>query len=110
MRAKDKGAEGGTRHTLLLRILRWLSLVAIAVAMPRPLCAQIDPYPRELIEFGYHKEPNSHAPLTGYLCYYRNVPQFVQSNLAMTRTLLGVVLPVFENCVRSCNNTPDLTS
>lgn len=51
----DKDAGGGMRRTFLLRILRWLSLVAIAVCMPQPLCAQIDPYPRELIELGYHK-------------------------------------------------------
>ncbi len=79
------------RRTFLLRILRWLSRVAIAVCMPRPLCAQIDPYPRELIELGYHKELNGHAPLAGYLYYYRNIPQFVQSNLA----LRVVVSPVY---------------
>ena len=93
MRAKNKGVGGGTRRTFLLRRLRWLLLVVIAVCMPRPLCAQIDPYPRELIELGYHKELNGHAPLAGYLYYYRNVPQFLQSNLA----LRAVVSPVYAD-------------
>ena len=66
-----------------MRILRWLSLVAIVLWVPRPLCAQIDPYPRELIELGYHQELNGQAPFAGYVYYYRNVPQLVQSNLAL---------------------------
>lgn len=66
-----------------MRILGWLSLVAIALWVPRPLCAQIDPYPRELIELGYQQEVNGQAPFAGYVYYYRNVPQFVRSNLAL---------------------------
>ena len=36
-----------------------------------------------MIELGYQKELNGHAPFNGYLYYYRNVPQFVRSNLAL---------------------------
>jgi len=45
--------------------------------------AQIDPFPRELIQLGYHKEIVGHAPVSGYAFYYRNIPYLERTNLAL---------------------------
>ena len=66
-----------------MRIQRRLPLATIILCVPWPLCAQIDPYPRELIELGYYQGLNGEAPFAGYAYYYHNVPQFVHNNLAL---------------------------
>jgi hypothetical protein len=53
---------------------------------------QIDPVDRELIEAGYNQPLEGHPPfLAGYGFYYRNVPDFLRTNL----TLRLAVAPVY---------------
>src|SRR5262249_22733819 len=53
--------------------------------------AQIDPARRELIQLGYNQPLEGKAPISGYLFYYKNMPEFVRSNL----TLRLAVAPVY---------------
>lgn len=53
--------------------------------------AQIDPIPRELIQFGYNAAFQGHAPLAAYAFYYRNAPSFLRTNL----TLRMAVAPTY---------------
>jgi hypothetical protein len=45
--------------------------------------AQIDPFPRELIQLGYNASFEGHAPFAGYAFYYRNQPHFLATNLTL---------------------------
>lgn len=59
-----------------------------------PLIAfgQIDPFKRELVQFGYNQSLIGAQPLTGYAFYYNNRPNFLQnSNL----TLRLAIAPVY---------------
>jgi hypothetical protein len=58
---------------------------------PLAASAQIDPYPRELIQLGYNASFQGIPPLAAYAFYYRNVPNFLQTNL----TLRLAVAPVY---------------
>lgn len=53
--------------------------------------AQVDPEPRELVQFGYNQAFQGHAPFSGYAFYYRNQPGFLTSNA----TLRLAVAPVY---------------
>jgi hypothetical protein len=44
---------------------------------------QIDPFPRELIQFGGNAALEGHAPLAAYAFYYRNQPDFLRTNLTL---------------------------
>jgi hypothetical protein len=55
--------------------------------------AQIDPYPRELIQLGYNASFEGHAPLSAYAYYYRNSPDFLaHTNLTLRLALAPVYL------------------
>jgi hypothetical protein len=58
---------------------------------PFAASAQIDPYPRELIQLGYNQSFQGIPPVAAYAFYYRNVPNFLQTNL----TLRLAVAPVY---------------
>ncbi len=45
--------------------------------------AQIDPFPRELIQIGYNAAFQGHAPQAAYAFYYRNRPDFLLTNLTL---------------------------
>jgi hypothetical protein len=53
--------------------------------------AQIDPAPRDLLQFGYNQAFEGHAPIAGYAFYYHNQPDFLQTNL----TLRLAIAPVY---------------
>ena len=53
--------------------------------------AQIDPAPRDLLQFGYNQAFEGHAPVAGYAYYYHNQPDFLRTNL----TLRLAVAPVY---------------
>jgi hypothetical protein len=57
---------------------RWLILVLPIVAG-----AQIDPVPRDLIQFGYNQPVEGIAPLGAYAFYYHNQPDFLRTNLTL---------------------------
>jgi hypothetical protein len=69
-----------------LRPILWLMLLLPAVAS-----AQIDPAPRDLVQFGYNQAFEGHTPLAGYAYYYHNQPDFLRTNL----TLRLAVAPVY---------------
>jgi hypothetical protein len=55
------------------------------------MLGQIDPVKRELIQLGYNGALEGHAPLAAYAFFYRNEPNFLQTNL----TLRLAVAPVY---------------
>ena len=58
------------------------SLVMVTVALLGVHVAevQIDPENRELLQFGYNAALQGHPPQSGYAFYYRNKPEFIQTN------------------------------
>jgi hypothetical protein len=57
------------------------SLVGILVPL---ICqAQIDPYRRQLLQFGYNQPVEGHWPLAGYLFYLLNQPDFLRPDLTL---------------------------
>jgi hypothetical protein len=69
------------------QLLLWLSLFVPVLAV-----AQIDPFPRNLIQFGYNQALEGHAPFSGYAYYYRNQPDFLRTNLTLRLALAPVYL------------------
>ena len=69
-----------------IRFLAWL-----VVCLPVLVSAQIDPYKRDLVQFGYNQPLEGRAPLAAYAYYYRNDPNFLRTNM----TLRLAVAPVY---------------
>ena len=67
--------------------LLWLSVFA-----PVSLLAQIDPVPRDLVQFGYNQAFEGHQPLAAYAFYYHNQPDFLKTNLTLRLALAPVYL------------------
>jgi hypothetical protein len=57
---------------------RWLILF-----LPFVAGAQIDPVPRDLIQFGYNQPVEGCGPLAAYAFYYHNQPDFLRTNLTL---------------------------
>ncbi|HYG21889.1 MAG TPA: hypothetical protein VEH04_03840 [Verrucomicrobiae bacterium] len=57
--------------------------MAAGIMVPAGTWAQIDPMPRQMIQLGYNAAFQGHAPLSAYAFYYRNIPHFMQTNLAL---------------------------
>src|SRR5687768_13034980 len=49
--------------------------------------AQIDPVPRQMLQFGYNAAFQGHPPLSAYAFYYRNQPNFLRTNLTLRLAL-----------------------
>lgn len=71
-------------------MFRMLVVMAVLGATSAP--GQIDPYKRELIQFGYNLPIQGRAPLSAYAFYYLNIPEFVQTNLTFRLALAPVYL------------------
>ncbi|HWH69975.1 MAG TPA: hypothetical protein VNT26_11345, partial [Candidatus Sulfotelmatobacter sp.] len=73
-------------------------LVAAAAFSPFVARGQIDPVRRELFQFGYNQPLEGHPPLSAYAFYYRNQPEFWQTNwtlrLAVAPTYLDSELGI----------------
>src|ERR1041385_2990324 len=52
---------------------------------------QIDPIPRDLIQFGYNAALQGHAPLAAYAFYFHNQPDFLRTN----QTLRLAIAPTY---------------
>src|ERR1700722_4671854 len=65
-----------------------LFLCALLLFQPKPASAQIDPYPRNLIEIGYDQSLITSGPQSIYAYYYYNNPSVFQSN-AVLRLAVG---------------------
>jgi hypothetical protein len=61
---------------------------------PSLLFAQIDPDKRTLMQFGYNQPLEGHAPLAGYMFYYRNQPNFLEHSNMVLRL---AVAPVYAD-------------
>jgi hypothetical protein len=72
-------ARSATRHRA--RIL--LILLALWAGGGSPCGAQIDPYPRSLIQLGYDQALPGKGPQSLYLYYYYNNPAFLRTNVAL---------------------------
>jgi hypothetical protein len=73
------------RKAPVTRSWHWVLLAlggAVALA-PRVAPGQIDPVKRDLIQIGYNAPLEGHSPLSVYAFYYRNEPNFFQSNLTL---------------------------
>ena len=51
--------------------------------LPVMVSAQIDPFKRDLIQFGYNQPVEGRAPVAGYAYYYHNQPDFLRTNLTL---------------------------
>src|SRR5258708_39007405 len=57
-----------------------------------PALSQVAPVKRELLQFGYNAAFEGHAPLSAYAFYYRNQPDFLQTNLTLRFALAPTYL------------------
>ncbi|MFO1488785.1 MAG: hypothetical protein U1F65_09930 [Verrucomicrobiota bacterium] len=69
-----------------------LSLFLLGLAGLIPARAQIDPYSRDLVQFGYNGSLEGKSPLAAYMFYYRNQPNFLRTNLTLRLALAPVYL------------------
>jgi len=69
----------------------WLPLALLAGCWPLAAPGQIDPIKRDLIQVGYNAAFEGHAPIAAYGFYYRNQPDFLETNL----TLRMAIAPVY---------------
>lgn len=78
--------------------------------MAAPLCglAQVDPFPRELIQVGYNGSLQGKAPLAAYMFYYRNMPDFYRTNLTLRLALAPVYLDAELGISHVFNENTDL--
>jgi hypothetical protein len=76
------------------RFQRWLFIFwpVIGLLSPRAGYSQIDPFPRELLQFGYNAAFQGHPPLSAYAFYYRNQPDFLRTNLTLRLALAPTYL------------------
>jgi hypothetical protein len=65
--------------------MRWkfLLLYGLAGLIPLAVSAQIDPFKRDLIQFGYDQAAEGKQPVAAYAYYYRNDPGFIETNLTL---------------------------
>lgn len=69
----------------------WIAIYLAGWGFFGRVAAQVDPEPRDLLQFGYNQALQGHAPFSGYAFYYHNQPGFLRSNL----TLRLAVAPVY---------------
>jgi hypothetical protein len=65
------------------------SLWTLLLFLAAPAFAQIDPYHRELIQAGYNGALEGHQPLSAYVFYYRNQPNFLEHTNLTLRVALA---------------------
>lgn len=65
-----------------------LPVLLLLLFQPQPASAQIDPYPRNLIQFGYDQSLVTSSPQSLYVYYYYNDPTLFESN-AVLRLAIG---------------------
>ena len=70
----------------------FLILQGVGLLLPLSLFAQIDPVPRDLIQLGYNQPTEGLEPLSGYLYYYHNQPDFLRTNLTLRLALAPTYL------------------
>ncbi len=66
---------------MLFRILAVVS--ALMLGSTSAALAQIDPYPRSLLQLGHDQTLSGHGPQSLYAYYYYNDPEFLHTNVAL---------------------------
>jgi hypothetical protein len=68
-------------------------LLAAGLLWPgRSALGQIDPEPRKLFQLGFNQPLEGAAPIAGYLFYYLNEPNFLETNLTLRLAIAPVYL------------------
>jgi len=67
-------------------------LPGLGLSFPLAVFAQIDPVPRDLIQFGYNQPTEGREPVPGYAFYYHNDPDFIRTNLTLRLALAPTYL------------------
>jgi hypothetical protein len=62
---------------------RWLSAFGLMLGSALWASAQVDPYPRSLVQLGYDHSLSDQGPQSLYVYYYYNNPQFFRTNVAL---------------------------
>jgi hypothetical protein len=94
---------GSSGRFALLRLL-----AAVAVCSCLSAQAQIDPYKRELIQFGYNLPTQGRAPLSAYAFYYINIPDFLRTNVTFRLAVAPVYMDSEIGLSRAFGKNTDL--
>src|SRR4051794_25487018 len=79
MRKRLSGTKGAVTS-----LGRWkFYVVAVIGFQVLQALAQIDPVPRQLIQFGYNAALEGNPPISAYAYYYWNHPGFYRTNLTL---------------------------
>jgi hypothetical protein len=66
--------------------------IALLLGLGHTAWAQLDPYPRNLIQLGYDYSLSDQGPQAVYAYYYYNNPEFLRTNLALRLAVAPVYL------------------
>lgn len=66
--------------------------IGLVLASSSLTLAQIDPYPRSLLQLGYDQSLSGQGPQSLYAYYYYNKPEFLRTNLALRLAVAPVYL------------------
>src|SRR5687767_14794654 len=87
-----------SKEPLLLRAASWRLSYGLCVFLllgfltPLTCHSQIDPYRRQLLQFGYNQAIEGHWPTAGYLFYLLNQPDFLRPDLTLRLALAPTYL------------------
>jgi len=87
-----------------LPLVLWL---AAGLAAPSAV-AQIDPIKRDLVQMGYNADFEGHPPLAAYGFYYRNQPDFLQTNLTLRLAIAPVYMDSELGILQALGENTDL--
>lgn len=73
-------------------VFRTVNLLLALWLLPLAVSAQIDPYKRDLIQFGYNQPLEGESPISAYAFYYHNDPDFHGTNVVWRLALAPVYL------------------
>jgi hypothetical protein len=86
----------GTQAVAVLRtqrqVSRILGVLLLGSLIHLTCYAQIDPYRRQLLQFGYNQPVKGHWPMAGYLFYLLNQPDFLRPDLTFRLALAPTYL------------------
>ena len=93
----------------VLGLIRWCFILWLAGCAGRfSALAQIDPYPRDLVQLGYNGALEGKSPLAAYMFYYRNSPNFYRTNLTLRLALAPVYLDAELGIAQALGENTDL--
>lgn len=59
------------------------AVIGLLLGSTTTTSAQVDPYPRSLLQLGYDQSLSGHGPQSLYVYYYYNSPAFLRTNVAL---------------------------